>query len=628
MLEDGTIEYEFFYLAGQSVTHPAIDRAVFMLTPDGVAFHSVTDGKFDRSDQSPGNMIVESQNRRGPAMLPLKENQWNTIRLKLTGDTVNLFLNDQHIYERQLGITNQRNFGLFHYADRSHAVVRNVVWKGDWPKELPSVYDQELAGDDTEEIDLTANLLPATFRHSFNGEQFPFGRFAVSAGEMSDTRPGTDGLYVQRHGSGRYQRTVLAAQLAIGGDFDISASFDSLVTKPSDGGHCSLSISIHLADDAATQTNYRRRHNGYSGREHQHLAYGDVASFPKSGVRRNNIGYKPAESNSGTLRVARRGNRLYTLFAEGDSANFRITGESEFPTDDTQLGGVLLTGLTLADSFVSFRWKEMTVRAERITGPAVEDVAAPVVVRADLNKKRDRLPVVGDFDFARRAPSNRDFYRWGEFLPWDTKVGGQGIFHLGQAKWSGAGLTPLKELDGDFDITAVFDLQKIVNPTVGDRSTIYIKTNFGPSTSTHASLMFDINAKGKRQVFARLGTRKPNGGHNFRIVGAIAATEISVLRVARFGTTMYFLARRDMDSPENLIGMAQVSDEPISGRAMNFLVHSGGEGRETHVLLKSLKIRANKFTTTNTPMAVGANPARNTPPKPRSFFDSVIDFFK
>jgi hypothetical protein len=61
---------------------------------------------------------------------------------------------------------------------------------------------------------------------------------------------------------------------------------------------------------------------------------------------------------------------------------------------------------------------------------------------------------------------------------------------------------------------------------------------------------------------------------------------------------------------------------------MNFLVHSGGEGRETHVLLKSLKIRANKFTTTNTPMAVGANPARNTPPKPRSFFDSVIDFFK
>lgn len=627
MLEDGTIEYKFFYKTGQSTVHPAMDRAAFLLDPDGVKLHWVTDGKFDRSALSPGNTTVELDNRRGPQRLPLKEDDWNSARLTLVGDTVSLFLNDVQIYERRLEASNQRNFGLFHYADRSQAVVKDVVWRGGWPKHFPLMYDQELAGSGTRDIDLSASKLPETFRHSFKGEQFPLGKFALSEGEMSDTRSGSDGIYVQRRGEGRYKRTTLATQLAIGGDFDIQASFDSLVTEPCDGGHSSLSVLIRLADKDATQTNYRRRHNRYDGREDQHLAYADVASFPKDGPRRTNIGYKPAESTSGTLRVARRGNRLYTLFAEGESKNFRITAESEFPTDDTQLGGVLVSAMTYKESFVSLRWKELVIRAERITGPAV-GASAPVAVLADLDKKRAVLPVAGDFDFAKKAPSNLEFYQWGTLDPWNARSGGQKMSHVGRPNWAASGITPRGVIAGDFDITAVFDLEKIVNPTVGDRSTVYLKSIFGPTGQTQASLMFEVNPEGARKVYARLGTRKPGGGHNYRAVGSVATKEISVLRIARYGTSMYFLARRDMSSSEHLIGIAQVSDEPVSGRAMNFMVHSGGEGRETHVLLKSLKIRANKFTAANIPIRLGAKPPRNSPPASRGFFDRVIDLFK
>jgi len=627
MLEDGTVEYKFFYKAGQSTVHPAIGRAAFLLKPDGVNLHWVTDGKFDRSDLSPGNSIVEPENRRGPERLPVKADDWNAVRLTLIGDTAGLFLNDVQIYERSLEASNQRNFGLFHYADRSQAVVKNVVWRGDWPKQLPSMYDQEFAGDDTRNIDLSASQLPATFRHSFNEDQFPFGKFALSEGEVADTRSGSEGIYVQRHGSGRYKRTTLATQLAIGGNFDIRASFDSLTTKPSDGGHSSVSVLIRLADELATQANFRRRHNRFDDREDQHLAYADVASSPKDGLRRTNIGYKPAEATSGTLRVVRRGNRLFTMIAEGESPNFRITAESEFPTDDTQLGGVLLSAMTFKESFVSIRWKELVIRAERITGPAV-NVAAPVVTLADLNRKRDALPVVGDFDFAKKAPSVGEFYQWGTLAPWDARAGGQMISHVGRPTWAASGMTPRKAIGGDFDITANFDLKKIVDPTVGDRSTVYLKSIFGPTGQTQASLMFEINSEGARKVYARLGTRKPDGGHNYRAVGNIGTEEISVLRIARYGTSMYFLARRDMTSPEHLIATAKVSDEPVSGRAMDFMVHSGGEGRETQVLLKSLKIRANKFTSTNAPVRLGANPPRNAPPTSRGFFDKVIDFFK
>ena len=91
---------------------------------------------------------------------------------------------------------------------------------------------------------------------------------------------------------------------------------------------------------------------------------------------------------------------------------------------------------------------------------------------------------------------------------------------------------------------------------------------------------------------------------------------------------MYFLTQRDSDSPEQLIASAAVSDEPVSGRAANFMVHSDGEGRETHVLLKSLRIRAAKFTASIDPIRLGANPPPNAPKRTTGFFDSVIDFFK
>lgn len=626
MVEDGTVEYEFFYKAGESIAHLAMDRAAFLLDPAGVKLHWVTDGVFESSARTPGNSIIEAANRRGTSTLPLKENQWNTVRLSLAGDVVSLFLNEHHVYERPLEASNQRNFGLFHFADQSHAVVRDVVWRGDWPKELPPVYEQELAGDDTRELDQSSEKLAATFRHAFTTEEFPFGRFVISSGNLSDTRPGPEGLYVQRQGSGRYQRTVLAAQLALGGDFDITASFDSLVTKPGEGGHGSCGIQVKLADKAATETNYRRRHNRFVGREDQNLAYGDVASYPDGEARRSNIGYKPAESNSGTLRVARRGNQLYTLFAEGDSTNFRITGQSEFPTDDVLPSGLLLTGLTFQESFVSFRWKELVVKADRITGPAV-NATIPGELLAELRKKRQKLGVVGNFDFTKKAPTNTEFYRWGNVLPWSSKLGGQMMIHQGRPTWAASGITPRGAIDGDFDITAVFELKKIVNPTAGERSTVYLKSIFGPRGNTHASLMFDINARGGRQVFARLGTRRQTGGHNYRIVGTVPAHDIAILRVARYGTTMYFLTQRDANSPEQLVAVTEVSGETVAGRAANFMVHSGGEGRETHVLLRSLKFRAQKFTAANDMIRLGANPDP-TKPRSRSFFDSVIDFFK
>jgi hypothetical protein len=56
--------------------------------------------------------------------------------LKLTGDKVSLELNGGAIFERTLEATNQRSFGLFHYADETEARARNVTHEGNWPRSL------------------------------------------------------------------------------------------------------------------------------------------------------------------------------------------------------------------------------------------------------------------------------------------------------------------------------------------------------------------------------------------------------------------------------------------------------------------------------------------------------------
>jgi len=138
MLEDGVIEYEFYYEPNKSHVHPALDRLVFLLEPGGVKLHWLTDGTGERSAVTPDNAKDEPTCRRGPSELPLKPKEWNRVRLSVTGDVVKAALNGIEVYERPIESTNQRFFGLFHYTDRTQARIRNVTYTGDWPKTLPA----------------------------------------------------------------------------------------------------------------------------------------------------------------------------------------------------------------------------------------------------------------------------------------------------------------------------------------------------------------------------------------------------------------------------------------------------------------------------------------------------------
>jgi hypothetical protein len=135
--EDGEIEYEFYHAPGKTTAHPALDLLTFLLEPDGVKVHWLTDAQYERSGLRPDNAATETDNVRGPASLPLKPKDWNRLTLSLKGDRVTLRLNQTEIYAQPLESSNQRIFGLFHYADESDVRVRNVTYSGRWPRTLP-----------------------------------------------------------------------------------------------------------------------------------------------------------------------------------------------------------------------------------------------------------------------------------------------------------------------------------------------------------------------------------------------------------------------------------------------------------------------------------------------------------
>ena len=150
LLEDGHVDYEFFYEPGESVVHPALGRLALLIGEGGVSEHWLTNAEYERSGLPAGNVAIEAEHRRGPETLSLVNGDWNSVRLEIEGDQLRLSLNGELIYERPIDAGNQRFFGLFHDEGTSEARVRNIRHRGEWPKTLPAADEQELAASTDE----------------------------------------------------------------------------------------------------------------------------------------------------------------------------------------------------------------------------------------------------------------------------------------------------------------------------------------------------------------------------------------------------------------------------------------------------------------------------------------------
>ena len=120
---------------GEQEVHPSLGRISFLIGKSGVKLHWITDGADQEWTGLSDDNSIASQDFTTPEV-PLNVNQWNKVQLAISEGVVEISLNGKALGRRKIKSDNDQKFGFFHYKDRTEARVRNVVLRGDWPKQI------------------------------------------------------------------------------------------------------------------------------------------------------------------------------------------------------------------------------------------------------------------------------------------------------------------------------------------------------------------------------------------------------------------------------------------------------------------------------------------------------------
>lgn len=322
MLEDGEIEFETFYKPGEFEVHPAVGGTVFMLDQPKVTLHQLTNAQWDRSGLAKDNRI---ELPAATEDLMLKEDDWNHVRLKLSGDQLTLFVNDVEVAVRTLEQPGkERFFGLFRYSDLTKCRVRNLKYRGDWPKTLPSLDQQEMAYPEDGPYSIAESEDVKTDRYDLKKpiEELKADGLHI-LGAKEQTAVGEKGLNLKMTDGATWAKWPgISRRDPIDGYCEITVSYSNLDIKPvASGWGDSLVLQIALDDPQETVV------------EVAVLKNADGQARTRGGIRKKlpdgqfstlDLDTITGHNASGRLRLVRDGGRVHCLVAEGESKTFQL----------------------------------------------------------------------------------------------------------------------------------------------------------------------------------------------------------------------------------------------------------------------------------------------------------------
>lgn len=390
LIWDCDVHYEFYYSPGHHAVGPALGRLALLPNPQGVSIHWITNGLYESTDLDPLNQTAEGNTAAG---VPLEEKAWNRATLSVQGNQLRLTVNEQPVYSGTIGITNDRSFGLFHFADQSEARVRNIVVRGNWPKQIPRIEDQELKGPSTETEDRERAALPESFDidltrltpETLTDIMVPYG---VGAGCV--LAPSAAGLKLGATAMTRdFCNPGVIVLRQMEGDFDAIVEFSGLQQTVSSNGVGAIRMIVQLLESEPRAGNSRIRgpNNAAGIRQYtNHQFFHGVVQHPDTPLR----GISQAEvttylngqpktdyraiiaddCDSGRLRMIRKKNQLSYWIAPLDSPFFRSLYSSELPAETLSASRIFLNAFcystTDESSSVHVTWKKLSVRADKV----------------------------------------------------------------------------------------------------------------------------------------------------------------------------------------------------------------------------------------------------------------------
>lgn len=543
------VTYEFFCEDGKSIVHPSLGRTAFLIEHSGVAVHETTNGAWEDSHLDPLHQSMEG-NRISMASLPLKSGEWNRMVVQINGDVLRLRLNDLLIHESDVAATNDRCFGLFYYCDQSEARVRNIVLKGDWPKSVPPVAEQELRGTETDTLDIERVALPDSFEFDFTSrtEEELESEFIISdvKRQRSKAKPlGTgnliselllqkkndwdvflepDGLHMRGEAGPKANSTSsVGPKVRIDGDFDVIAEFSDLKIKPSDNGVAAIYLGPRIfLQEREAHLLFRGivQHPGTPLRE---LTQVELLRSGSKGFRYEYPAIYADECRSGRLRLARRGTKFHYLIAPMDSDNFRLLHSSDSSDIPILNGNFLLRTSCYSQgaesSEVSVVWKNVSIRAESIEDNRTSGLRNLYLL--DLRKvttDNEGKKTAGPAEAIRQLHAANEEYTQSKWPTW-SHDGRSIVFEMTNGQYS---LLTSLALDGSQ--TSSFAMGTL--PGLSPDGTQILVTQEGRGLSIHSMESFNSGAR-NLDPDGQSGVWSPDG----RLIAWIAKKRIVVYDV-------------------------------------------------------------------------------------------------
>jgi len=338
MLEDGVIEFESWYEPGTFEVHPALGPDAFLISPSGIGKHCLTNAQYETSDLQPGN---EEPVPSSAASVPLKEKDWNQIRLTLKGDSLTISVNGEDVASIAVTVAaSDRQFGLFRYSNKTQCRVRKLVYRGDWPKTLPPVDEQELAYSADGPFALSDGT--PVFDESLNQPLEKLKAKGISGLGPADRMTVRDeGLRISLHDSNGYPTWPgIARWTKVAGDLEVTVDYRDLEMSPvKEGWGNDVGLHFSLSDSEKTRVDCVVSLN----KESQLVYKTQLARTTLDGTNKTYdqilISNAP---KSGRLRMIRKGGQIHCLVAPTGSVQFRLL--ASFAVGDSEVSSITFQG--------------------------------------------------------------------------------------------------------------------------------------------------------------------------------------------------------------------------------------------------------------------------------------------
>jgi len=241
----------------------------------------------------------------------------------LQNDKLTLHINGAAVAEHTVAAPpTSRFFGLFRYITDTKCRVRNIVYRGDWPKQLPKLEQQQLAYPADGPFLVKKELVQESLNLPLNRPVDQLQQDGISIlGSDDGISTAENGLRLHaKQENGEKTQVGLTLEKSLPGDFEATLNFAELTLQSNqENGETGFTMLVAFDDPAKSVIElgmFLDHHGKHSVRticEHQ-LPDGDPTQVDSQFSQ---------TVTAGQLRILRRGNQLHCLL--GDQENhFRL----------------------------------------------------------------------------------------------------------------------------------------------------------------------------------------------------------------------------------------------------------------------------------------------------------------